>query len=70
MYATLEIQSWEGLLDVFHHMGPEWHLRGQRDAKWDLTTNIARALKGTPMYPYGAEERMICEFMQVAHNFL
>lgn len=66
--TTIELTTWIEALSLFREMGRGWVFRGQRDAAWDLVTNLQRP--GLRLSPALAEREFHREFTHGAHNYL
>jgi len=66
--TTIELASWVDALSLFRELGEGWVFRGQRDANWELVTNLQRP--GLRLLPEQAEREFHREFTHGAHNYL
>ena len=69
-YTEITVASWPELCEQLDALGEDWIFRGQRDSTWDLKTTFERALAGSGMDPYDAEDWLCKSFRDEAHLFL
>ena len=71
-FLVWEPQTWHEAIKAFGSM-PGWLFRGQRDARWPLTTSFERTMKQyrfPAVDPVAQEEEVLNQFKRRAHHYL